>query len=112
MGFLLVIETIGVIASLCFAISGVPQMIRSIKEGHSNGVSHGTIWLWLGGEALMFLYTLLSFIVTNTIALSPAILLMVNYGFNFIVVGIVAAYKYRDLWKLFKICHYGNLNLD
>lgn len=79
------VEILGWIGATAFAISGVPQMIKSIREGHSSGVSHGLIWLWLTGEAAMLLYTTLKY---------SDVILLTNYIANLIFVGVIAWYKY------------------
>jgi uncharacterized protein with PQ loop repeat len=45
-----VIQTAGWVYSLAFALSGLPQMFKSIREGHSRGVADGTMLLWMMGE--------------------------------------------------------------
>ena len=51
-----VVFTAGWIYSLAFALSGAPQMLRSIKDGHSNGVADGTMILWMLGELAGLIY--------------------------------------------------------
>lgn len=46
----------GWIYSLCFALSALPQSIKSIKEGHCKGVADGTLLLWSVGELAGVLY--------------------------------------------------------
>lgn len=53
------IETIGWFGSVCLALCALPQSIKSIKEGHSKGISFGFIWLWLFGEISMLAYVYL-----------------------------------------------------
>jgi uncharacterized protein with PQ loop repeat len=52
-----VFAIIGIIGAICFAISGLPQAIKSLKEGHSKGIATATVWLWLIGEAATLAYT-------------------------------------------------------
>jgi uncharacterized protein with PQ loop repeat len=87
---MITIELIGVIGSFCFAISGVPQMIKSIKDKHSNGIAHGTILLWLIGELSMLIYTFFKYF---------DFILMINYLANFLIVGVIAWYKYKTYPK-------------
>jgi uncharacterized protein with PQ loop repeat len=75
----------GVIGAVAFAISGVPQMIKSIKDGHAYGVAWGMIILWLIGEINMIAYTLLKY--------GLDIILLGNYTINFIVIMIILYYK-------------------
>ena len=51
-------ECVGWMASFCLAFCGLPQAIRSIKEGHSKGLSRLFMWMWSVGEALMIIYTI------------------------------------------------------
>jgi len=80
-----VLELVGVIGTTCFALSGVPQMIKAIHEGHAHGVAHGTIWLWIIGEALMLTYTTVKYL---------DLILLVNYTANLLIVGTIGYYKY------------------
>ena len=50
------VQVAGWVYSLAFALSGLPQMIRSIKEGHSRGVADGTMLLWMTGEVAGLFY--------------------------------------------------------
>lgn len=44
------------IGSGAFAISGLPQAIRSYKQKHSHGVANGLLGLWLVGEVFTLIY--------------------------------------------------------
>jgi uncharacterized protein with PQ loop repeat len=77
---------IGFIGMVCFSISGIPQALKSFRDGHSDGMAAGTIWLWLIGEAAYILYTLANY------ATDP--ILLVNYILNFLVVAVIAWYKH------------------
>lgn len=81
-----IVEIIGLIGATCFAISGVPQLIKSFREGHADGMSYGTIWLWLIGEGAMFTYALIKYTFD--------FILLGNYFFNFTIVAIIAFYKH------------------
>lgn len=80
------LKLIGLIGATAFALSGVPQAIRSFREGHSDGMSHGTIILWLSGEGAMLVYALGKY--------TSDYILICNYLANFLVVGVIAWYKY------------------
>ena len=77
---------IGLIGMVCFSISGIPQMTRSIRDGHSEGMALLTIWLWLIGEFCYIAYTLANY--------SSDFVLLVNYIMNFSVVAVIAYYKH------------------
>lgn len=73
------LEIIGWIGAILFAICGVPQARRSFKDGHSSGVSLTFLLLWLGGEILTLVYTIPK-------GLLP---LIFNYSINIICILII-----------------------
>ena len=77
---------IGLIGAICFALSGLPQAIKSWKDGHSKGIAVGTVWLWLIGEAATLVYTNHKY--------PHDYILLLNYLSNVILVGIIFRYKY------------------
>lgn len=77
------IDIIGWIGSIIFAICGFPQAIKSYKDGHSNGIGWGLIILWELGELLTLIYVL-------TKKEYP---LIINYIFNLISVSIIFWFK-------------------
>jgi len=79
------LEIIGIIAAICFALSALPQAIKAIKEGHSKGLSLITLLLWLFGEILMIIYTI--FMYPNDY------ILFFNYLANIILLAIIFRYK-------------------
>jgi len=86
----------GWISAIAFGICGLPQAIKSYRDGHSMGVSHGLIILWLIGELAGIVYAI-------HLMATP---LIFNYIFNTIFVGVILRYKYfarekkcRDLEK-------------
>lgn len=76
---------IGWIGSIMLAICGVPQLIKTRRDGHAEGISLPFLGLWFGGELLTLGY----------VAPSLDWPLMANYGANVILVGIIGYYK---LW--------------
>jgi hypothetical protein len=81
----------GYVGALFLAVSGIPQAIKSIIDGHSRGVSHGTVWLWFWGEVFMTIYVLSTY--------SNDYKLLVNYILNCIIISIVLKYKYFERKK-------------
>lgn len=79
---------LGTIGSLCFVFSGLPQAHRSFKEGHSRGVTYGTVLLWFTGESTMLAYTLY-FYPTDYI-------LLANYVMSLLWVGIILRYRFWE----------------
>ena len=83
---------IGTIGAIAFALSGLPQAVKSWRDGHSNGIAHGTVWLWMIGEASMIAYALYFYPLD--------FVLIANYTLNLILVSIIFKYKY---WKKIKV---------
>ena len=50
------VQFFGWLYSGAFALSALPQSLRSIKEGHSRGVADGTLILWFIGELAGLVY--------------------------------------------------------
>ena len=80
------LDIVGWIGAIAFAISGLPQAIKSWQDGHSLGIAHGTVLLWLVGEGAMVLYASMRY--------SSDWVLLSNYLANFVLVSIIAYYKY------------------
>lgn len=80
------IQIIGYIGSVAYALSGIPQAILSIKNGHSRGVSRGFAMLSVIGSSLSLIYAL------------PRgdYVLLLNFGANIIVWGTVLKYSYFE----------------
>ena len=80
------IELLGLFGTLLLAIGGLPQLIKTVKDKHADGLSGGMLWCWLLGFMLLLMYT---------IKLHPHDwILLFNYGFNLIVVLVFLKYKY------------------
>lgn len=78
------ISILGYLATFCLVIAALPQAIKSIKDGHSNGIASGFIILLIAGFGLMSLFLLLT---------KPIIPLMLNYLGNTIMMSIIGYYK-------------------
>ena len=65
-------EIFGVLGTLFFAISILPQICMAIKNGNINGLSVGMLWLWISGSTMFFMYSLH---LRDTI-------LIINYAWN------------------------------
>ncbi len=79
------IDIIGWLGNIIFAVSGIPQAFRCIKQGHAKGVSRGMILLSLLGEILAITYALLK-------PLPNALLL--NYFVNLFSLMIILYYRF------------------
>jgi len=75
----------GWVGSFLLAICALPQAWMSYKQGNSNGVSHGLLWLWASGEVVTLVY------VGDKMDLP----LIMNYATNIVLISIVIWYKYR-----------------
>lgn len=80
-----IIQTAGWVYSLAFALSGMPQMFKSIEDGHSKGVADGTLILWMLGEISGLVYGV-------GLMQWPIIF---NCLLNTIFVGIIVYYRLR-----------------
>jgi len=80
------IEYFGIIASILFILATAGQTVKSIREGHSKGISHILIWTLLIGFVLMTTY------VISKIGWDLA--LLSSYILQFVLWVIVAKYKY------------------
>jgi len=80
------LELIGWIGSIAFAISGLPQAIYSYKQGHSRGITWGLIWCWWVGEWFSLIYVI-------PLGKLP---LIINYLGNIVFVGVITYYK---IWE-------------
>ena len=79
----------GWLGTFCFAICGLPQAIKSYKDGHSDGISNGMIFLWMAGEVFTLIYVISG-------GLWPLIL---NYTVNIINVSVIIKYKFYPRTK-------------
>jgi len=52
------LETVGWIGSMAFALCGAPQAWYSYKQGHSDGISWAFLWLWIIGEVFTLIYVI------------------------------------------------------
>jgi uncharacterized protein with PQ loop repeat len=81
------VELVGWIAATAFAICALPQAIHSFKEGHSNDMTHGFLWLWFIGEVFTIPYVFIKHGWTD-------VPLLTNYFFNFGLLSVIMKYKY------------------
>ena len=52
------IETLGYLAGISFALCGLPQAIQSWRYGNSDGIAWPFLNMWLFGEVGMLIYTI------------------------------------------------------
>lgn len=50
------LELIGWIGGICFALCAIPQAYKSWKDGHSEGITWGLLILWIVGEVFSLVY--------------------------------------------------------
>ena len=77
------IELLGYIGSICFAICALPQAYQSYKDKHSDGVNTYFLVLWLVGEIFSLIYGL-------TKDVPPIIM---NYIGNLILISVILYFK-------------------
>lgn len=80
------IDFIGWVAGIMFAVSAIPQAYLTYTLGHAKNLSALTLWLWFWGEALMIVY----FLSKHGFD-AP---LMTNYSINLLSVVVILRYKY------------------
>lgn len=79
-----IMQTLGWIGNLLFAVSAVPQAWLSFKQGHSEGLSTGLLSMWFSGEGIAIIFGLYEEVPVQ---------LMANYIFNFGCLLIIIRYK-------------------
>ena len=77
------LEIIGWIGSISFAVCGIPQAWKSYKQGHSRGMDSSFLLLWFLGEACMIVYT----VQFNSVQL------LFNYILNFTCLLFIIKFK-------------------
>jgi uncharacterized protein with PQ loop repeat len=55
----MLIEIVGWVGVIILALSGLPQIFKTFKVKHVEGVSFGMIFCWFSGCSLMLFYTLI-----------------------------------------------------
>lgn len=82
-----VIDIIGWIGSLLFALCALPQVIMVYNQKHAHGISWGFLNMWFWGEVLCFIY-----VASQPILQIP---LLANYVLNFILLLIIFYFKIK-----------------
>lgn len=78
------IEYVGWIGSMLFALCGVPQAIQSYKQKHSDGLSSVFLLMWFLGEVLSFAYA---------ITKDDVLPIITNYVLNFSLLLVIIWYR-------------------
>lgn len=78
-----VLELIGWIGSICFAVSAAPQALKSVQDGHSEGIAVGMLILWFIGEICSLVY----------VWPKKHVPLIANYTLNFIFLVVIIWFK-------------------
>jgi uncharacterized protein with PQ loop repeat len=78
------INLLGYVAMFFLIIAALPQVVKTFKEGHSDGLAGGYIVLLLVGFSLMATYLFLT---------KPVIPVILNYLFNIVMISILGFYK-------------------
>lgn len=81
----MILQTIGWLGSILFALCAVPQAWKSFKEKSAEGLSWTFLLMWLFGEVLCLTYA-----VGNR--LWP---LVFNYVFNLMALIVILRYKLK-----------------
>jgi uncharacterized protein with PQ loop repeat len=77
---------LGWLGSIMLAFCGLPQAIKTLKDGHSKGLDAFFLLLWTFGE----IFTLIA--ICNT---APNLLyLLFNYGLNIVFLSVIWYYRF------------------
>lgn len=76
-------DIIGWLGAMLFALCGLPQAIQSYKQKHSEGLAWGFLMMWLCGEILTFFYVLPKMDYP----------LLANYAVNFVFLIVIIWFK-------------------
>ena len=79
------VQAFGWVYSLAFALSALPQAIKSHKQGHSSGVADGMMQLWMIGEITGLVYGF-------GLWQMPIVF---NCALNILFVGVIVYYRLR-----------------
>lgn len=79
------VQAFGWVYSLAFALSALPQAIKSYRDGHSRGVADGMMQLWMLGEISGLVYGF-------GIWQMPIVF---NCALNTLFVGVIIYYRLR-----------------
>lgn len=80
------IELMGWIGAVLFALCAVPQAIHCIRVKSADGLSWSFLMMWLWGEILTLLYVILT---------SADKILIFNYVFNLACLLVILRYKIK-----------------
>ena len=78
-------EVVGWIGGFAFALCGLPQVVKCVREQNAQGISWGFLGLWLLGEVCTLVYVW-------PMAAWP---LIMNYLVNIVFTAVILRYK---LW--------------
>jgi uncharacterized protein with PQ loop repeat len=81
------IEVLGWVGGALLALCGLPQAIKSWKDGHSDGISDSFLWMWFIGEVFLLIYILFKH--------GLDLPLVANYLINLFFIVIIIKYKYK-----------------
>ena len=77
------INTIGWLGAIILAISSLPQMIKTVRDGHASGLSWIFLLLWFVGEVMCLVY----------VAPDHNYPLIANYLINLVILSVIGYYK-------------------
>lgn len=85
-------ETIGYLGGILLTICGIPEVVRTIKDGRAH-LGWNMLILWFLGEIFMIGYAI--YLMNGP--------LIMNYVFNFFVVAIMLYYKIKNQTKHYRL---------
>lgn len=84
------LNILGWIGSILFAICGLPQAIKCYKEKHADGISTSFLLMWLFGEIFTMIYVLPKMDLP----------LLFNYSINLVFLFVITYFKFRKKWHI------------
>ncbi len=80
------LEIIGIVGAVCFALCGIPQVYKCYKDKSAQDISWAFLYLWAMGAVCSFVYA----------ASMQSYALMLNFGCSVICSAIISVYKIRE----------------
>ena len=80
------IEFVGWLGAILFALCGAPQAYKSYIDKHSHGLSWGFLGMWLAGEVCVLFYVAMTTMDTILIA---------NYVANLLILYVILYFKIK-----------------
>lgn len=81
----MIAEFFGYVAAFCLMVSGLPQVFKTLRDGHAKGLAKPFLFLLLIGFSTMIVYVALT---------GRQIPLLINYTINLVSYCVITYYKF------------------